>query len=736
MLFARILPALALLTPGGHALAQCGGPVPLLCDTDGDFAVGIEDIHAIRLAAGSASSGPGDLRDIDGDGMITLADARQCSTRCAQPQCASAVEGPFAAAREAFVDTVIEERRSGTYGALAHLYRGVAPPPGSFDADLDKLNSRDDTADFALPGLMTVLAKHANNESLDSDQRQLIEDAVLNFRYWPDELREVPGTTDKQNMVSWTENHYILFAAGGYLAGQLYPEQVFPASGRTGQEMMAVFKPRILRWLELRYRSGFSEWLSNVYYPEDMSALLALIDLAQDPELVDKSRIVLDTLFADIALNSFNGFFSSTHGRTYRQHKMNGSYDATRGIMHLIWGLNRRHPTSKATTMLALSERYRVPEVLRRIATDTASTPMENRQRMGIRMEQAADWGLDVNSVDDGMALLTMEPYTHPLFIDTFHQLLYAYDWWDNSSFRPFRAARAELDNPDVRAFAAQFFEWDITRNMRPEVNIYTYRTPHYMLSTAQDWRKGFGGDQSSIWQATLGAEAVSFTTHPGSEDYLDAGTPSYWVGYGTLPRAAQVRNVVISLYDVDTREGLIITEQPLYTHAFLPRAKFDDSGKEGSWFFARKGEAYLALWSSDPDADWIPAAERGFGGGDDYDIIANGEKTIWLCELGDASAYGDYASFKAAIRAAPVEADTQALSIRYRSPSQGLIEMGWDGPVLHNGVAVPLDDYARYDNPWSQAAFPARDITFTHGGSYLRLNFDAGIREVSDTFD
>ena len=86
--------------------------------------------------------------------------------------------------------------------------------------------------------------------------------------------------------------------------------------------------------------------------------------------------------------------------------------------------------------------------------------------------------------------------------------------------------------------------EFDITRNMRAEVNIYTYRTPSYMLSTAQDWRKGFGGDQSSIWQATIGSrEAVAFTTHPGAER-TEGSTPRYWVGYGTLPRAAQVRNM------------------------------------------------------------------------------------------------------------------------------------------------------------------------------------------------
>ena len=130
-----------------------------------------------------------------------------------------------------------------------------------------------------------VLANYADSEALDNEQRQLIENAVINFKFWPDELEQVPGTTDQQTMVTWTENHFILFASGPISPGNSTRIAYFPLPGRTGREQMATFRPRLLRWLELRYRSGFSEWLSNVYYPADISALMALIDLAQDAEL-------------------------------------------------------------------------------------------------------------------------------------------------------------------------------------------------------------------------------------------------------------------------------------------------------------------------------------------------------------------------------------------------------------------------------------------------------------------
>ena len=74
----------------GYSYAQCGDPVPVLCDADGDRDVDSADIAAIGLAKGTASTGPADIRDMDGDGMITVLDARQCVALCDQPRCASA----------------------------------------------------------------------------------------------------------------------------------------------------------------------------------------------------------------------------------------------------------------------------------------------------------------------------------------------------------------------------------------------------------------------------------------------------------------------------------------------------------------------------------------------------------------------------------------------------------------------------------------------------------------------
>lgn len=67
-----------------NTFGQYEGPP---CDIDLDGDVDINDISAI-LAARNTTAVPGDARDVDEDGLITLNDARQCVLTCTNPRCA------------------------------------------------------------------------------------------------------------------------------------------------------------------------------------------------------------------------------------------------------------------------------------------------------------------------------------------------------------------------------------------------------------------------------------------------------------------------------------------------------------------------------------------------------------------------------------------------------------------------------------------------------------------------
>ncbi len=58
------------------------------CDIDGDGDVDRYDIDAIFAARNQSASGPDDLRDANGDGLITVNDGRLCVLECTNPSCA------------------------------------------------------------------------------------------------------------------------------------------------------------------------------------------------------------------------------------------------------------------------------------------------------------------------------------------------------------------------------------------------------------------------------------------------------------------------------------------------------------------------------------------------------------------------------------------------------------------------------------------------------------------------
>ena len=57
------------------------------CDVNGDLSIDKTDIDAI-VAARGASVAPGDVRDADGDGKVSVLDARKCVFKCTKPNCA------------------------------------------------------------------------------------------------------------------------------------------------------------------------------------------------------------------------------------------------------------------------------------------------------------------------------------------------------------------------------------------------------------------------------------------------------------------------------------------------------------------------------------------------------------------------------------------------------------------------------------------------------------------------
>lgn len=611
------------------------------------------------------------------------------------------------------------------------LPRALAGQPvheGVLDAGLDYIEARRDCADFIAHAYIRLLLAPELVAGVPPRLIGRAKAVLLGFKYWPGE----PGI---DSLCTWTENHQILYASAAFILGRAWPDEVFTNSGMTGRELAASALPRILRWLDLRFRSGFSEWLSNVYYDEDLTALLSLVDFAAckgagastegaapgddaasgddaGRDVAARATSVADLLFLDLALHSCRGVFGPSHGRSYEAQKKDARLEAMSDTMKLAFGFGRWARNDNMSSVALALGSYRLPPAVAAIASPDAlgAAPAgcaEIRSRMGMRIDEAKRWGLGFRDSEDGMVFLGLEAYNNRKTINLTFRLFDEFRWWDNSYFLPFRRHRGIIRAArrlGILPLVARALERDIDRNAREEVDLYTFRTADYSLSAAQDWHYRRGGDQQALWQATLGPGAVCFTTHPGCRGGF---SPGYWTGSGSLPRVGQFRNLLFALYDIDTRPGLYRTERLLYSHAWLPEEAFDETAEESGWIFARKGPAYLALRADRPMV-WRPEED---GDGPRNEVIAEGVRSAWVCRLGREAEEGSFAAFRSAIAGARLSFDGPEGRVSFDDPVLGRAEFGATGPLVVAGLEIPLHAYPRYDSPWAKAPFPAETV-------------------------
>lgn len=627
---------------------------------------------------------------------------------------------------------------------LIAMMAGGEAHEGKIFQVLNKINARLDCSDFSMHSVLRLVYQFDPNRKVSTPNGKAIalqyppsrealdaaRETILHFKYWPDE----PGI---DSMCTWTENHQILFASAGYLAGQIYPDAVFFNSGETGRQKMATNKPRILRWMDLRFRSGFSEWLSHVYYEEDLAPLLSLHDLCEDIEIRTKAAQIIDLMLLDVVLNQYKGLLGCTHGRSYEKQKKWAAGESTITMTKLLFGRGIYTNCSSMSAGSFLLSEYQVPPVLRKIFADDGATYV-NQQKCGFRVQDRERWQWDYDSLEDGMVFYSNEAYLHPLTAGIAIKMFDAFRWWENRFFKEFKPFKGFLKA--MRALGllkplAKLLEKDTCRNMRDDPDIYTYKTPDYMLSTAQDHRKGFGGDQHHIWQATLGPDAVCFTTHPGR---IGEAAPNYWEGSGLLPRSVQFKNVNITLYQLKRLfPALYVPIKNFYTHAWLPRDTFDEVIERGGWIFARNGDGYLALYSFQPyfwntegvEVDGVHIRKKS----EDFnrDVIALGKNNIWITQLGRKADDGSFAEFIEAILDAKLSFGP-GMQVAFDSPGNGLVQVAWEGPLMVDGSIVELENYPRYANPYVQAAADPTEIHVKAHGEELYLNWKTGTRRMN----
>ncbi len=304
--------------------------------------------------------------------------------------------------------TYAERRQEALLAALPHtntIYSDIAKMAlgqwsklnlARWQESIERCNQRADCSDFYLVGMLGALLRFGDNANFPAALREEITECALHFKYWMDES----GPEESSDaMCYWSENHQILFHTCEILAGQLCPEQQFTNVNQNGQWHREKGERLALAWLRKRAAGGFREWDSNTYFEHDVLALSHLADLAEDAEIAEMAAIVLDKLFFTMALNSFQGVFGSTHGRTYSPYIKGGRLEPTSGIARLLWGVGTYNNHTLGSVSLACASSYELPPAIYEIG----ATPVEelwSKEHHAGTLEMACDcaegeWAVD-----------------------------------------------------------------------------------------------------------------------------------------------------------------------------------------------------------------------------------------------------------------------------------------------------------------------------------------------------
>jgi len=572
------------------------------------------------------------------------------------------------------------------------------------DGTLSYIKAEYDCSDFRLVNLIRILYEF--NDSIPTTYKSKIEDVLMNFRYWMDE----PG---ENSMCYWSENHQILFASAEYLIGQKYPNEIFHNSGLTGEQHYEKARQRILDWLQMRWDYGFTEFYSNVYYKEDIGAIINLIDYAEDEEIVKKSKIIMDLLFYDVAAQNCDKLFVSTSGRAYESHRKKGSMSS---ITNYYWGDGRRLGPGMVYGLEA-TKNYQLPPVLKEIALDSNNVVI--KQRNGLNLEELGPEGFSLGDTKGMMMQWGMEAFTNPevirnslayirnnsmfsnVFVTDFKMLDFSLLKWLH-----LEPEIVELINPQYNGIAIQ------------KGNTYTYKTKDYSIYTAQRHQVGDFADQQHIFGVNVKGHFAVFHCHPA----IDKGknqSPNYWVGYGHFPHAVQDKNVNLSIYSLPAEKGIIEMDLLDYTHAYFPKNQFDTLVMDKNYVFGKKGETYVAF---------VGANEFYYKNDSDDDIIQEGKKAFWITEASSQREDGSFQDFIRRIKDNKVSFNKENMHLSYLSKGRQYA-LSFDGDFKIDDKIIDTN-YKRFDSPYIQAEKKADKLKFELNGKTLLLDFKNQIRE------
>ncbi|MCH6258712.1 hypothetical protein MLD52_19285 [Puniceicoccaceae bacterium K14] len=491
-----------------------------------------------------------------------------------------------------------------------------------------------------------------------------------------------------------TENHWIMYYASIYLAAEMRPdagrEQWY--NGKTSAENMAEAKEYISDWIRITTSYGQGEYDSPNYIEEYTRPMALLAGWAQDPEVRQQGKMMMDYILLDYVVESLDGLYGGAHSRLYPRYLLQPSLTA--GAAHGWLFFNQgEYRANSGNTLIALSG-YEPPPILFRIAHGRANQGYVQRElkRTRWRLRNA---GPDAFEIDEKSTTPVYKySYVHPDYI--------------------LGSSQGGLLQP------IQQQTWSLIwseKNAQGKTNTMFGLQP---FSSPLEGTMYFASD----WDTVTNLIARSKVDYD-SPDKLEGGSP--------YEHVVQDESTLIALYDIP--EG---TRFPLINTLFSRDLKHRIEDYSG-WIFGQGGPVYVAYRPLAPgewrEVDWTGLLKSGAGAwfSTNFEKLAEGSqcfvskslKNGYIVEVAPVSDFESYESFQAAIRALQFEFSLDPIpSVAFTNLSGKMLFANYGEPLSVNGKAVDYTQWKLFDGPYSYAERESQSLEIKFGQERYFLDF------------
>lgn len=280
------------------------------------------------------------------------------------------------ARKKLYIDTLLEKGDPSPALFIAGLSRHV----NLFEKckkqvldSMERIERRADCSDFRMTEIIWMYA--LGQDILPKELIDRFKALMINYRYWFDE----PG-----NDVMWffSENHALAFHACEFIAGSLFPDEIFVNSGMTGRQHSSKARALIKAWFSSLFAYGYNEYSSVNYIPVDMLGYATLLMFSHDQEIESLCIRAFDMTFELLALQCHKGMLLGANGRAYPDDLLSPTCLQANAFCYFAWG-TEFSPLAYRPTLYALCP-YESPASIREKALWNKKEPLSERLVQGV----------------------------------------------------------------------------------------------------------------------------------------------------------------------------------------------------------------------------------------------------------------------------------------------------------------------------------------------------------------